>query len=168
MFCAFWLAHALRATAACICLTSWLQKVSETLSFFILTLKCASRHSGVQFFDSATSKSGPNPSVFFSILTCKRASRHSCVQFLYSATSKSGPNPSVTCKRASRYSAVQFVDILSSKSGPNSSGFIFWLGNVLRATAANFWTAQLQKVVRTRQWLANVLLATAPCNLSTS
>ena len=36
------------------------KKWSETVSFFnILTLKCASRHSGVQFFHIATSKSGP-------------------------------------------------------------------------------------------------------------
>ena len=31
---------------------------------YILTWKCASRHNGVHFFDIATSKSGPRPSVF--------------------------------------------------------------------------------------------------------
>ena len=37
------------------------QKWSEHVVFFnILTLKCASRHNGMHFFDIATSKSGPN------------------------------------------------------------------------------------------------------------
>ena len=78
---------------------------------YILTYKCASSHSGVQFFDIWSSKSGPCPSVFFAfwlanvlrataacnfgaserklvrdcgvlcILTCKCASRHSRVPF---------------------------------------------------------------------------------------
>jgi len=30
----------------------------------ILTYKCGSRHSGIQFFDIRPSKNGPNPSVF--------------------------------------------------------------------------------------------------------
>ena len=38
------------------------KKWSETFSF--LTSKCASRHSGVQFFHIATSKSGPNMKCF--------------------------------------------------------------------------------------------------------
>ena len=41
-------------------------KVARTCSvLYILTSKCASRHNGVDFFDIATSKSGPNPSVFY-------------------------------------------------------------------------------------------------------
>ena len=41
------------------------KKWSRTLSFFnIFTSECAFRHSGVQFFDIWTSKSGPGPSVF--------------------------------------------------------------------------------------------------------
>ena len=43
----------------------WNQKVVRACSvLYILTLKCASRYSGVQFFHIATSKSGPYPSVF--------------------------------------------------------------------------------------------------------
>ena len=53
VFCGFWLLNVLRATAACNFSTSQLQKVVRTRQFFsILTLKCASRHSGVQFFIS--------------------------------------------------------------------------------------------------------------------
>ena len=53
VFCIFWLLTVLRATTACIFLTSQLQKVLRTWgasSFF--TCKCASRHNGVQFFIS--------------------------------------------------------------------------------------------------------------------
>ena len=41
------------------------KKCFGTLNFFsILTSKCASRHSGVQFFDIGTSKSGPTLTCF--------------------------------------------------------------------------------------------------------
>ena len=61
VLCTFWLQNVLLATAACNFSTSQLQKVVRDRQFFnILTLKCASRHSGVQFFHIATSKSGPN------------------------------------------------------------------------------------------------------------
>ena len=66
VFCTFWLENVLLATAACNFSTSQLQKVVRTCSvLYILTWKCASRHSGVQFFHIATSKSGPPPSVFY-------------------------------------------------------------------------------------------------------
>ena len=59
-FLTFWLWNVLLATAACNFSTSQLQKVVRDRQFFnILTLKCDSRHSGVQFFHIATSKSGP-------------------------------------------------------------------------------------------------------------
>ena len=51
VFCAFWLANVLLATAACNFSTSQIQKVVWDRQFFsILTSKCASRYSGVQFF----------------------------------------------------------------------------------------------------------------------
>ena len=65
VFCTFWLENVLLATAACNFSTSQLQKVvRECCVLYILTCKCASRYSGVQFFHIATSKSGPRPSVF--------------------------------------------------------------------------------------------------------
>ena len=65
MFCAFWLANVLFATAACNFWTSELQKVVPDPQFFnIFTSECAFRHSGVQFFSIWTSKSGPGSSVF--------------------------------------------------------------------------------------------------------
>ena len=51
VFCTFWLANVLLATAACDFSTSELQKVVRACGvLYILTCKCASRYSGVQFF----------------------------------------------------------------------------------------------------------------------
>ena len=55
----------LLATAAWNFSTSQLQKVVRSCGvLYILTSKCASRYSGVQFFHIATSKSGPNMQCF--------------------------------------------------------------------------------------------------------
>ena len=59
-FLTFLLGNVLRATAACNFSTSQLQKVVRSWRvLYIFTWKCASRHSGVQFFNISTSKSGP-------------------------------------------------------------------------------------------------------------
>ena len=64
-FLTFWLPNVLFATAAYNFSTAERQKVLRRLQFFnILTSKCAFRHSGVQFLDIWTSKSGPGLSVF--------------------------------------------------------------------------------------------------------
>ena len=56
VFYTFWLANVLLATAACHFWTCGLPKVLRDRQFFnILTCKCASRYSGVQFFLSALS-----------------------------------------------------------------------------------------------------------------
>ena len=81
----------LRATAACHVWTSELQKVARECGVLrILTYKCASRHSGVQFSTSELQKVVRDCGVLC-ILTCKCASRHSGVQFFDIRTSKSGP-----------------------------------------------------------------------------
>ena len=62
------------------------QKCSEHGVFWILTWKCASRHTGVSFFHISTSKSGPvvrSWRVLY-VLTSKCASRHNSVQFFIS------------------------------------------------------------------------------------
>ena len=65
VFCTFSLQNVLGATAACNFSTPQLQKVLRDRQFFnIFTWKCASRHSGVQFFDISTSKSGPELTCF--------------------------------------------------------------------------------------------------------
>ena len=68
--------------------------------------------------------------------------------FSKSERQNKGKNPHVfallTWKCASRHNGVHFFDIWTSESGT------FWLGNVLRATAAcTFSTCELPKVVRT-------------------
>ena len=61
VFCAFWLRNVLRATTACTFFDIQLPKVVRTWCvLYILTSKCVSRQNRVQFFDIATSKSGPN------------------------------------------------------------------------------------------------------------
>ena len=144
-FLTFWLWNVLLATAACNFSTSQLQKVVRARQFFnILTWKCASRYSGVQFFHIATSKSGPPMRCFvrFDLKMCFSLQRRAIF-------------PHRNFKKWSE--PVSFLT--------------FWLWNVLLATAAcNFSTSQLQKVVRTcserRIFIENVLLATAACHFS--
>ena len=157
---------------ACNFSTSQLQKVvRECSALYIFTCKCASRHSGVQFFDISTSKSDPE-------LTCfVHFHLHSGVQFFDISTSKSGPK--LTCFvhfhfkmcLAPQPRAI-FQHLNFKKCSETVSFLTFLLGNVLRATAAcNFSTSQLQKVgadVFCTFSLENVLLATAACNFSTS
>ena len=82
----------LLATAACNFSTWQLQKaVRPGGVLYILTLKCASRYSGVQFFHIATSKLGPSMQCFvhFDFKMCFSLQRPA---FFHIATSKSGPS----------------------------------------------------------------------------
>ena len=109
-FLRFWLENVPLATAACNFSTSQLQKVVWARQFFsILTLKCASRYSGVQFFNIATSKSGPNLTcyVHFDLKMCFSLQRRAIFQH---RNFKKWSEP------------VSFLT--------------FWLQNVLLATAA--------------------------------
>ena len=88
VFLTFWLGNVLCATTACTFSTSQLPKVVRSWCvLYILTWKCASRHSGVHFFDISTAKS---PSALY-ILTWKCASRHNGVHVFDISTAKSGP-----------------------------------------------------------------------------
>ena len=82
----FWLGNVLRATTACTFSTSQLpKKVWAWCALYILTWKCASRHNGVHFFDSSTSKSGPTLVCFVHFdFEIKCASRHNGVHFFIS------------------------------------------------------------------------------------
>ena len=65
VFCTFLLPNVLRATTACTFSTSQLPKVVRTWCVLpLLTSKCASRHNGVHFFHSSTSKSAPTLTCF--------------------------------------------------------------------------------------------------------
>ena len=90
---------------------------------YILTYTCASGHSGVQFFNIGTAKSGPDLTCFvhFDFKMCFSPQRRAVFQH---RNGKKWSGPDVFCA--------------------------FWLQNVLLATAAcNFSTSQLQKMVRT-------------------
>ena len=61
----FWLRNLLRATTSCTFSTCQLPKTVRDREFLtLLTLKCASRHNGVHFFNISTSKSGPRIACF--------------------------------------------------------------------------------------------------------
>ena len=114
MFCTFWLANVLFATAAYNFWTSELQKVVPDPQFFnIFTSECAFRHSGVQFFSIWTSKSGPGSSVF----------KHFHFRMCFSP----------------QWRAI-FRHLNFQKWSKHAVFCTFWLANVLFATAAcNFW-----------------------------
>ena len=129
----------LLATAACNFSTSELQKVLRDRQFFnIFTWKCASRHSGVQFFDISTSKSGPELTCFvhFHLKMC------CCdVQFFNISTSKSGPKLTCfvhfhlkMCFSPQRRAIFQHLNL--KKCSEPLSFLAFSLQNVLLATAA--------------------------------
>ena len=123
VFCTFWLGNVLRATTACTFSTSQLPKVvREWCVLYILTSKCASRHNGVHFFDSSTSKSRPTLRCF--------------VHFDFEM-----------CFAPQRRALFRHLNF--KKWSENGVFCTFWLGNVLRATTAcTFSTLQLPKVVR--------------------
>ena len=123
VFCAFSRANVLLATAVCNFSTSELQKVLRDRQLFnILTWKCASRHSGVQFFDMGTSKSAPRMWCFV----------HFHIQMRFSP------------QRRAIFRHRNF-----KKCFENVVFCAFSHTNALLATAArNFSTSELQKVLR--------------------
>ena len=114
VFCTFWLSNVHFATAACNFSTSEQTKVVPDRQFFsIFTSECAFRHSGVQFFDIWTSKSGPNMRCFV----------HFDLQMCFS------PQRRAIFRHLNRQKWSRIVSFLT-----------FSLPNVLFATAAcNFW-----------------------------
>ena len=89
---------------------------------YILTYKCASRHSGVPFLDIGSSKSAPYPSVFSHVL----------LQMCFAPQRR-----------------TILPDQIFQNAHENLNFSTFWLANVLRATAAyDFSTSAVQKAVR--------------------
>ena len=119
----------LLATAACNFSRSELQKVVRDRQFFsILSWKCASRHSGVHFFDIVTSKSGPKLRCFvhFDFKMCFSPQRRAIFEHLNFKKVLRTPEffSMFTSKCASRHSGVQFFNISTSKSGPKLRCFV--------------------------------------------
>ena len=110
VFSTFWLTNMLRATAACNFSTSQLPKWLRPCGVFhILTYKYASRHSGVQFLNIATSKMAPGMWCFV----------HFDLQMCFS------PQPRGILEHRN-FQNVSGAEVFST----------FWRANVLRATAA--------------------------------
>ena len=109
VFSTFWLTNMLRATAACNFSTSQLPKWLRPCVFHILTYKYASRHSGVQFLNIATSKMAPGMWCFV----------HFDLQMCFS------PQPRGILEHRN-FQNVSGAEVFST----------FWRANVLRATAA--------------------------------
>ena len=127
--------------------TSERPKMARTCCVFhILTSKCASRHNGVHFFDIAPPKVVRHWGVLH-ILIWKCASRHNGVHFFDIATSKSGPTLRCfvhfdleMCFAPQRRALFRHLNF--QKWSEHGVFCTFWLGNVLRATAAcNFSTS---------------------------
>ena len=129
-------------TAACHFWTSELQKLLRDCGVLcILTWKCASRHSGVPFFNIGTSKIAPTVwcLVHFGLQMCfaPTAACHFWTSDLQKLLRPCGVLCILACKCASRHSSVPFLNIGTSKNCSDRVVFCaFWLANVLRATAA--------------------------------
>ena len=144
-FLRFWLQNVLLATAACNFSTSELLKVVRSWGvLYILTSKCASRHSGVPFFNISTSKSGPKLRCFvhFHLKMCFSPQRRAIFNI---STSKSGLRMLCfvhfhlkMCFSPQRRAIFQHLNF--KKCSEPLSFLAFSLQNVLLATAAcNFW-----------------------------
>ena len=130
------------------------QKGVRRLQFFyILTFKCAFRHSGVQLFDSRTSKSGPGPSVFqhFDWQMCFSPQRRTIFRHLHFQKWSKHVMFCTFWLEYVLFGARQFFDSQNVKKWSEDYSFLtFWLSNVHFATAAcNFSTFKQTKVVRT-------------------
>ena len=129
-FLTFWLWNVLRATTACAFSTSQLPKVVQTWgALYMLTLKCASHHNSVHFFDISTSKSGPELVCFvhFGFEMCFAPQRRAIGHLNFQKWSEH----------------VVF--------------YTFWLGNVLRATTACNFSSLIRPHRSTPAALASLL-----------
>ena len=153
--------------------TSQRPKVARTYGLFnILPSKCASRHNGVHFFDSATSKSAPKLRCFahFDFEMCfaprwRALFRHRNFQ----KWSEHGVCLHIlTSKCASRHNGVHFFDISTSKNGPSMVCVLYILTSkcASRHNGVHFFDISTSKSVFCTFWLGNVLRATTACNFS--
>ena len=147
----------LLATAASNFSTSQLQKVVRAWSALcILTLKRASRYSGVQFFHFATSKSGPNPAVLVFHFSTSQLPKVVRTRQVFNI---------LTLKCASRYSDVPFFDIVTPKSGPNLVCFVHSdLECASCYSGVQFFICPLNSYLRTRRFTEPTFRPSRPTN----
>ena len=137
------------------------KKCSKTWGvLYILTCKCAFRHSGLQFFDISTSKSAPKHEVFCYILTCEMCVSPQRRAIFRHLNFKKCSEHEVFCtfwlaKYAFRHSGVQFFDISTSKSAPRPDMFCSILTSkcAFRHSGVQFLISLLQHAnLRTRRF----------------
>ena len=145
---------------------------------YILPCKCASRHSGVPFFNIGTSKSGPSMWCFahFDLKMCFAPQRRAI--FRHRNFKKWSDHAHVvfcnilTYKCAFRHSGVPFFDIGTSKSDPTMRCFVHFDLQMCFSPQrrAIFRHRNFKKCSNTVSFLAcslpNVLFATAACHFS--
>ena len=174
-FLTFWLQDVLRATAPCNFSTSQLQKVVRSWGvLYILTSKCAFRHSGVQFFDISTSKSRPKLRCFVHFDFKMRVSPQRRAIFRHLNFKKSS-EADVLCTfwlQNARFAtaACNFSTSATSKSRPKLRCFVHFdfkmrVSPQRRAIFRhlNFKKSSEADVLCTF-WLQNVRFASAACN----
>ena len=156
VFCTFWLRNVLRATRACTFSTSQLPKVVQTWCvLYILTSKCASRHSSMHFFDISTSKSGPNMVCFvhFDFEMCFAPQRRA---LFHMSTSKSGPN--MVC-------FVHFdLYVLRAKTACTFPSLIWPAGSAPAALASLLFNPPEPQIIGKTQSFATFLPFRAPAS----
>ena len=171
VFCTFWLANVLLATAACNFSTKQLQKVVRDRQFFsILSWKCVSRYSGVQFFISPLNSYLRTRRFTKPTFRPSRPTHH-----WKNIAFRDFPNTSRVCIFFLPIFAQLYL--LSSDSTSvlcflQDSATLLCFFNCPYCRKLDFKTLNFKKWSVTVSfltfWLANVLLATAACNFSTS
>ena len=175
----FWLGIVFHATPACTFSTSERQKEVRTLQFLtLLTWNCASRHTGVHFFDIATSKSAPRPSVFLHFWLGNVLRATTPCTFLTSQLPKVLRDRQfltlLTWTCDSRHDGVHFFDIKTSKNAPRPSIFYTFDSEMCFAPQRRglFWHLNVRKWSEREVFLAlllqNMLRATTVCNFHLS
>ena len=138
---------------------------------------CASRHSGVQFFDIATSKSGPRMSCFVHVhfKMCLAPQPRAIFQHLnFKKCAETVSFLTFLLGNVLRATAACNFSISTSKSGPELTCFVHFHLKMCFSPQrrAIFQHLNFKKWSETEMFctfsLENVLLATAACNFSTS
>ena len=177
VFCTFWLANVLFATAAYNFSASVLPKVVPDRQFFnIFTSECAFRHSGVPGnFSTVERQKMLRGLQFFNIFTSECAFRHSGVPGNFSTVERQKMLRGLqffnilTFKCGFRHSGVQFLDIWTSKSGPNLRCFVHFdlqmcFSPQRRTIFQHLYFQKWSRIVSLLTFsLPNVLFATAAC-----
>ena len=129
------------------------QKCSDRGVLYILTCKCASRYSGVSFFDIQTFKTVSFLAFWLANVLRATAACHFSTSELPKVVQDRQFFSILTCKCASRHSGVPFLGIGTSKSGPLLGSLVnFYLKCASRHSDVQFFLFALSSHLRTRRF----------------